>query len=70
MASRSAQFLKELQRATAHIPNTPNPAVLPCSGPRLSIGIFFDGTGNERVFQPGQAIRRLLMTNPELRARK
>jgi hypothetical protein len=54
MASRSAQFLKELQTATAHIPNTPNPAVLPCSGPRLSIGIFFDGTGNERVFDSDQ----------------
>ncbi|SFL81816.1 Uncharacterized alpha/beta hydrolase domain [Desulfomicrobium norvegicum] len=54
MGSKSAQFLKELEAATAHIPNTPNPAVLPCSGPRLFVGIFFDGTGNERVFDSKQ----------------
>lgn len=55
MGNRSAQFLKELQAATAHIPNTPNPAVLPCFGPKLHIGIFFDGTGNERKFDEGQS---------------
>ena len=54
MGSKSAQFLKELQAATAHIPNTPNPAVLPCVGPTLYIGIFFDGTGNEREFDSEQ----------------
>jgi len=55
MGNRSAQFLKELQAATAHIPNTPNPAVLPCFGPKLQIGIFFDGTGNERKFDEEQS---------------
>jgi hypothetical protein len=55
MSSDSAKFLKELQAAISHIPNTPNPAVLPCAGPRLYIGIFFDGTGNERVFDKGQS---------------
>lgn len=54
MGSISAQFLKELQTATSYIPNTPNPAVLPCSGPRLFVGIFFDGTGNEKEFDFGQ----------------
>ena len=59
MGSNSAQFLKELQAATAHIPNIPNPAVLPCSGPRLHIGIFFDGTGSTGAFMSaqGRAIR-------------
>jgi hypothetical protein len=70
MGSNSAEFLKELKAATAHIPNTPNPAVLPCSGPRLYIGIFFDGTGNERKFLSDQGHGRSLMTTPELRARK
>ena len=55
MGSKSAQFLKELQAATAHIPNTPNPAILQCSGPRLYIGIYFDGTGNERKFDEEQS---------------
>jgi hypothetical protein len=55
MGSNSAQFLQELQAATAHIPNTPNPAVLPCVGPTLYIGIFFDGTGNERQFDKKQS---------------
>jgi hypothetical protein len=55
MGSNSAQFLRELQAATAHIPNTPNPAVLPCLGPTLYIGIFFDGTGNERQFDKKQS---------------
>ena len=55
----NAEQLKELQTATAHIPNTPNPAVLPCSGPKLHIGIFFDGTGNKGAFKTaqGRAIR-------------
>jgi hypothetical protein len=54
MGSNSVQFLKELQAATSQIPNTPNPAVLPCSGPNLYIGIYFDGTGNERKFDEQQ----------------
>jgi hypothetical protein len=69
MGSRSAQFLKELQAATAHIPLTPNPAVLPCSGPKLYVGIYFDGTDNERVFLADQGHGRSLMTTPELMAR-
>ena len=56
MGSKSVQYLKELQIATAHILNTPNPAVLPCTGPRLYIGIFFDGTDNEIKFQSSQYI--------------
>lgn len=54
MGSNFEQYLKELQTATAHIPNTSNPTVLPCSGPKLYIGIFFDGTGNERKFDSNQ----------------
>jgi hypothetical protein len=54
MGNKFKQLLKELKMATAHIPNTPNPAVLPCSGPTLYIGIFFDGTGNEREFDKKQ----------------
>ena len=55
MSSNSELFLRELKLSTAHIPNTPNPSVLPCSGPDLHIGIFFDGTGNERVFDKEQS---------------
>ena len=54
MGNKSAQLVKELQKATAHIPNTPNPAVLQCSGPKLYVGIYFDGTGNERKFDSEQ----------------
>lgn len=54
MGSNSVQFLKELHAATSHIPNIPNPTVLPCSGPKLYVGIYFDGTGNERKFDEQQ----------------
>ena len=50
------QFLKELRPAAAHIPDAPNQTVLPCSGPRLYVGVFFDGTGNERQFDEKQHI--------------
>lgn len=43
-------FLKELKVETAHLPNTPFPAIMPCPQPRVYISMFFDGTGNERLF--------------------
>jgi hypothetical protein len=43
-------LLKEIKVETAHLPNTPFPAIMPCPQPRLYISMFFDGTGNERLF--------------------
>jgi hypothetical protein len=41
-------LLKEIKVETAHLPNAPFPAIMPCPQPRLYISMFFDGTGNER----------------------
>lgn len=55
MSSDSAKFLKELQAAISHIPNTPNPAVLPCAGPRLYIGIFSTARATKECLTRGKA---------------
>lgn len=50
MENRLEVFLNGLPVETAHLPNTPFPAIMPCPKPRLYISMFFDGTGNERLF--------------------
>ena len=47
------QFLKELRPAAAHIPDAPNQTLLPCSGPRAYVGVFFDGTVQRFPARPG-----------------